>query len=158
MASKHEFGRRTANRHAWIRIDGLRSQRCILKSVTDDGAVLACEHPALLPFLFEVEDQRDGWHERCQLGEVTEAGATVTFVPADEDFGREQEAETDELIEWTGDAAPVVAPADPERARGRREFLELHRPRRSPWAELAYAARRWLAGEVHLADMGIGQR
>jgi len=157
MMSKHierehtEFGRRTINRHGWIVIDGHRHERCTLTNVSDTGGTLICEHPQELPFLFEVVDERDGWHERCQIGEVTDAGVGVSFIETGEDIT--VEPEPDQLVDWTGSASGPAHLPDHDRAA----WLEAHRPRRSPWAELAYSARRWLAGEVHLSDLGIGQ-
>ncbi len=58
-AERRQFGRRAAYLHGWIRLQGRPAITCVLRNISQGGALLTFDHEPALPFEFLLEI--DGW-------------------------------------------------------------------------------------------------
>jgi hypothetical protein len=77
---RREFGRRTTCLHGWVLIEGRPRIACVVRNVSEGGALIECRVPKELPFQFQLSIDCKGFEATC---EIRHKGATwigVQFV------------------------------------------------------------------------------
>lgn len=54
FAEKRQFGRRSTNMRGWIKVAGRPATTCIIKNLSDGGALLESDEDVWLPFSFRL--------------------------------------------------------------------------------------------------------
>jgi hypothetical protein len=101
---RRQFGRRTTCLHGWVMLEGRPRIPCLVRNVSEGGALLECEVPKMLPFRFSLVIDCKGFQAWCEVRHHTEHWMGVRFVRVDK--VEEPITEWSPLIEdqWTGKA------------------------------------------------------
>lgn len=72
-AERRQFGRRRTHNHGWVKLPGRPAVPCVIRNVSDGGALLVFDRSETLPFAFlltiEGEDKTYGCEVRHHYGE-----------------------------------------------------------------------------------------
>jgi hypothetical protein len=79
-AERRQFGRRQTYVHARIHARGRPSVPCIMRDVSEGGALLQVEHPQWLPSRFRLRFEADGTEADCEVVRRTEDAVGVRFL------------------------------------------------------------------------------
>ena len=77
--NRRQFGRRQSNVHGWIKAPGRPAMPCVVRNLSEKGALLECEAPRLLPFRFELVMASSGVHYACEVRHCLDRAVGVTF-------------------------------------------------------------------------------
>ena len=81
---RRQFGRRETGYSAWIRVAGKPSQACVVRNLTDGGALLECSYPRLLPFRFVLDIPALGGKYRCEARHCGDTALGVEFLGSEQ--------------------------------------------------------------------------
>jgi hypothetical protein len=79
---RRQFGRRTTALHAWIRIAGRPQIACMVRNLSDSGALLEFDVPDWLPFRFRLAIEATGLECDCETRHNGTNGIGVSFIAA----------------------------------------------------------------------------
>lgn len=77
---RRQFGRRRTNVHATILARGRPAEPCVMRDVSNGGALLEVRYPRLLPSRFRLVAEAVGLEADCEIAHRTEGGAGVRFI------------------------------------------------------------------------------
>jgi hypothetical protein len=77
---RRQFGRRRTNVHATILARGRPAEPCVMRDVSEGGALLEVRHPHLLPSRFRLVAEAVGFEADCEIAHRTDATAGVRFI------------------------------------------------------------------------------
>lgn len=80
FVERRQFGRRKTCLHAWISIEGRPRIACLVRNVSEGGALLECEVPKGLPFRFRLIIDCKGFEAWCEQRHGGETWIGVQFV------------------------------------------------------------------------------
>jgi hypothetical protein len=80
---RRQFGRRQTNVHAFITARGRPRMPCVMRDISEGGALLEVHHPEWLPARFRLIAEASGFERECEVAHRTDASVGVRFlVPA----------------------------------------------------------------------------
>jgi hypothetical protein len=79
-AERRQFGRRQTYLHARIHARGRPSVPCIMRDISEGGALLQVDHPQWLPSRFRLRIEADGTEADCEVMRRTEDSVGVRFL------------------------------------------------------------------------------
>ena len=112
FVERRQFGRRTTCLHGWVIIEGRPKIACLVRNVSEGGALLECEVPKVLPFQFQLVIDCKRFQAMCEVRHKSEAWMGVQFVKVEKI--EQPIAEWSPLAEdaWAGKRrAKVLTPA-----------------------------------------------
>ncbi len=74
------FGRRDANHAGWILVPGRARQHCVVRNMSQGGAMLECDRPQTLPMRFELLVEATGAWYACEIRQRSKEAVGVQFV------------------------------------------------------------------------------
>jgi hypothetical protein len=77
---RRQFGRRETCIHAWILVEGRPRTACVVRNVSEGGALLELEVPAWMPFRFLLDVEAKRFRSQCEIRHKGAHGLGVTFV------------------------------------------------------------------------------
>ena len=80
FADRRQFGRRTTSLHGWVVIEGRPRIACLVRNVSEGGALLECQMPKIIPFQFGLVIDCKGFEATCEARHHTEQWMGVRFV------------------------------------------------------------------------------
>ena len=83
IVERREFGRRKTSLHGWVVVEGRPKIACLVRNVSEGGALLECQVPKALPFRFVLVIDSRGFQALCEVRHQTEAWMGVRFVNVD---------------------------------------------------------------------------
>ncbi len=83
FVERREFGRRKTCLHGWLAVEGRPKIACLVRNVSEGGALLECEVPKVLPFRFNLIVDCKGFQASCEARHKTETWVGVRFVRVD---------------------------------------------------------------------------
>jgi hypothetical protein len=120
FVERRQFGRRQTNVHGWIVLDGKRRLPCIVRNVSEGGALLELDVPKSLPFWFNLVVECKGFEARCEIRHSNETSLGVRFVRV-ETAGTPIDAWTEANNAWHGVGDAARPPERTERFDVRRD-------------------------------------
>jgi len=78
---RRQFGRRQTCLHGIITPRGRASEPCIVRDVSEEGALLEVAHPTWLPTRFHLLLEANGFETDCEVMHRTDKAVGVRFVP-----------------------------------------------------------------------------
>ena len=94
---RRQFGRRKTNTRAWIRLDtGVRFS-CIVRDISEGGALLEVEPGTVLPDTFEVRIESEDLRAVCHVRHRTRRGVGVFFTETAPLFETQRQARIREV-------------------------------------------------------------
>lgn len=79
FVERRQFGRRATNLHGWILTDGRPRIPCMVKNVSEGGALLELDVPPALPYWFDLVIECKGFQARCEIRHQNEKWVGVRF-------------------------------------------------------------------------------
>ncbi len=83
FVERRQFGRRNTCLHGWIVLDGRPRLPCLVRNVSEGGALLECAVPKVMPFRFSLVIDCKGFQAWCETRHHTEQWMGVRFVRFD---------------------------------------------------------------------------
>jgi hypothetical protein len=80
---RREFGRRNTCLHGWVAVEGRPKFACVVRNVSEGGALLECAAPKLMPFRFMLQIDCKGFEAWCEIRHHAEQWIGVRFVRID---------------------------------------------------------------------------
>ena len=80
VVERRQFGRRNTCLHGWLIIEGRPRIACLVRNVSDGGALLECAVPKSIPFRFSLLIECKGFEAWCEARHHTEQWLGVRFV------------------------------------------------------------------------------
>lgn len=80
---RRQFGRRETTLHGWIAVEGRPRIACVVKNVSEGGALLELPVPRGLPFHFNLVIDCKGFQALCEVRHQSETRMGVQFVRFD---------------------------------------------------------------------------
>lgn len=80
---RRQFGRRKTCLHGWVVVEGRPKIACLVRNVSEGGALLECEVPKGLPFRFSLVIDCKGFQALCEVRHQTDQWMGVRFVHLD---------------------------------------------------------------------------
>ena len=77
---RRHFGRRVSCLHGWLVMEGRARIACVVRNVSNGGALLECPVPKVLPFRFQLVIDCKGFEATCELRHKGETWMGVQFV------------------------------------------------------------------------------
>lgn len=78
-SERRGFGRRRTHLHAFVHAVGRSPIPCLVRNISNQGALLELEHPERLPSYFTLRIEADGFRAECEIRHKTAHGAGVFF-------------------------------------------------------------------------------
>ena len=82
-AERRQFGRRQTCVHAIIKARGRPALPCVMRDVSEGGALLEVSHPEWLPPRFRLIIEANGFEADCEVVHQTEGAVGVRFAASD---------------------------------------------------------------------------
>ena len=79
-AERRQFGRRTTHIHGWVAIEGRQKIPCLVRNVSEGGALLEFEVPKNMPFMFKLVIDSKGFEAMCEMRHQGPTWMGVQFV------------------------------------------------------------------------------
>lgn len=79
-ADRRQFGRRQSTLHGWLIVEGRPRIPCIVRNVSDGGALVECPVPKNLPFRFHVEIEAKDFRALCEPRHQRDNWVGVRFI------------------------------------------------------------------------------
>ena len=79
-AERRQFGRRQTYVHAFISSRGRPRVSCVMRDVSDGGALLEVHHPEWLPARFRVIVEASGFEAECEVAHRADTTVGVRFL------------------------------------------------------------------------------
>ena len=83
FAERRQFGRRKTSLHAWISIEGRPKIACVVRNVSEGGALLEFPVPKAMPYRFQLIVDCEGFEAWCEIRHSGDTWAGVQFVRVD---------------------------------------------------------------------------
>ena len=77
---RRQFGRRQSCLHGWVLIEGRPKTACLVRNVSEGGALLELPVPKVLPFHFQLFIDFVGFEATCEVRHKGESWMGVQFV------------------------------------------------------------------------------
>lgn len=107
-AEKRQFGRRQTYIHAWVRVSGRPAISCIVRDLSQGGALLEFDEDVWLPYSFRVTSVDKQIDRVCEVRHETANRVGVEFVAHEQTFPAEAVYSLEEAASWIGqDRAPA---------------------------------------------------
>lgn len=81
---RRQFGRRHTCLHGWVELEGRPRFACVVRNVSDGGALLECAAPKVMPFRFMLVIDCKGFRAWCEIRHHREQWMGVRFVRIDQ--------------------------------------------------------------------------
>jgi len=82
-SERRQFGRRTTCIHGWVAIEGRQKLPCLVRNVSEGGALLEFEVPKNMPFMFRLVIDSKGFDAHCEMRHHGPGWMGVQFVRFD---------------------------------------------------------------------------
>jgi hypothetical protein len=79
FVERRQFGRRTTAMHGWIVLPGRPKLACLVRNVSEGGALLECAVPKWMPFSFTLEVDCNGFMAECEVRHLKATWIGVRF-------------------------------------------------------------------------------
>jgi PilZ domain len=79
FVERRQFGRRNTAMHGWIVLPGRPKLACLVRNVSEGGALLECAAPKWMPFSFTLEIDCKGFTAECEVRHQKETWIGVRF-------------------------------------------------------------------------------
>jgi PilZ domain len=79
-AERRQFGRRQTRVHAHIALRGRPPVLCVMRDVSEEGALLEVAHPQWLPSRFRLVVEAMGIETNCEIVRRTDVSVGVRFM------------------------------------------------------------------------------
>ncbi|MBI1386501.1 MAG: hypothetical protein GC150_16455 [Rhizobiales bacterium] len=83
---RRRFGRRTTSLHGWVRVRGLPAIACMVRNVSQKGALLVLDRVVRLPYFFELEIEVLEFRGPVEIRHQSGARVGVFLLEADIDM------------------------------------------------------------------------
>lgn len=80
---RRQFGRRQTCLHGWVIVEGRPRIACLVRNVSEGGALLECNAPKSMPFRFSLLIECKGFQAWCEIRHQTDNWIGVRFVRFD---------------------------------------------------------------------------
>jgi hypothetical protein len=110
FVERRQFGRRKTSLHGWIVPDGRPRIACVVRNVSEGGALLEFEVPRGLPYWFTLIIESKGFEARCEVRHQSERWMGVQF-------GRIAKIE-EPIAQWSAELIDAWS-GPPAKSRGR---------------------------------------
>ncbi len=95
------FGRRQTNDHAIIRVPGRPALRCVIKNISEGGALLEFDAPVVwLPFNFRINWETGSRQEDCEIKHQNGNRVGVAFVVRKAEQADRPLLKADDVAPW----------------------------------------------------------
>lgn len=101
MKEQRQFGRRQTSAHAWVKVRGRPAIACVVKNVSEGGALLEFTAAEMLPYRFRVTIEAEGIDRDCEIRHQTGNRVGVEFVKVEHLTDGRQRASADDVAAWT---------------------------------------------------------
>mgnify|MGYP000996670244 CR=1 FL=1 len=101
FTEKRQFGRRPTSMRAWAKVGGRPPQPCIVRDLSDGGALIEFDAPVWLPFSFRLTSETGEIDRVCEIRHQSERRFGVEFVAAGETYASKN-ADVTEKSGWMG--------------------------------------------------------
>ena len=81
---RRQFGRRETTLHGWVAVEGRPRIACVVKNISEGGALLELPITKYLPFHFNLVIDCKGFQALCEVRHQSESHVGVQFVRFDE--------------------------------------------------------------------------
>ena len=82
-AERRQFGRRQTCLHGWVVVEGRQRLPCLVRNVSEGGALLECSAPKLMPYRFSLVIDCKGFQAWCEIRHQADQWIGVRFVRVD---------------------------------------------------------------------------
>jgi hypothetical protein len=79
LVERRHFGRRNTAIHGWIIVPGRPRVPCLVRNVSEGGALLECTPPGWLPYYFTLQIDCKGFTAFCEVRHTKETWIGVRF-------------------------------------------------------------------------------
>jgi len=79
-SDRRQFGRRNTCLHGWMSIEGRPRIACLVRNVSEGGALLECDVPKVMPYRFGLIIECKGFEAWCETRHQKERWIGVRFV------------------------------------------------------------------------------
>ena len=81
---RRQFGRRKTCLHGWIILEGRPRLACLVRNVSEGGALLEFEVPKIMPYRFGIKIESKGFEALCETRHKSDTWIGVQFVRFDQ--------------------------------------------------------------------------
>ena len=106
FAEKRQFGRRQTSIRAWAKVGGRPSLPCVVRNLSEGGALLEFDEPVWLPFGFLLLSEYKTIDRVCEIRHQTANRIGVQFVEHAEAYEPPKNAVTHDTDSWMGGHRP----------------------------------------------------
>ena len=121
IPDRREFGRRNSLLHGWLVIEGRPRIACLVRNVSEGGALLECPVPPEMPFHFELHIECKGFVATCEARHQSSTWIGVHFV--DTPSVEQPIAEWSSMVEYAWSGAATADGNAPKVMRDYKTFL-----------------------------------
>ena len=101
---RRTFGRRQTNDHAIVRVPGRPAIRCVIKNISDGGALLEFDAPvSWLPFSFQLTWETGARREDCEIKHHNGNRVGVAFAIRKAEETSRSFVKVDDLAPWVAE-------------------------------------------------------
>ena len=102
---RRSFGRRQTNDHAIVRVPGRPAIRCVIKNVSEGGALLEFDAPvSWLPFSFQLAWETGARREDCEIKHHNGNRVGVAFAIRKAEETSRSFVKVDDVAPWVAEA------------------------------------------------------
>jgi hypothetical protein len=101
LKEQRQFGRRQSGAHAWVKVRGRPAIPCVLKNISDGGALLEFVAAEMLPYRFRVTIEAEGVDRDCEIRHQTGNRVGVEFVKTESHVTGGGRATAEDVADWT---------------------------------------------------------
>ena len=80
FTERRQFGRRSTLLHGWLLVEGRPRIACIIRNVSEGGALVECPVPKVLPFRFQLVIDCKDFEATCEVRHKSETWMGVQFI------------------------------------------------------------------------------
>jgi hypothetical protein len=96
---RRQFGRRPTFQHGWVKIPGRPPLTCVIRNISEGGALLQFDSAPTLPYSFLLDIESFGLTIGCEIRHHYGEKIGVQFVEP-EDVQHASSANTDDVASW----------------------------------------------------------
>lgn len=101
-SDRRQFGRRQTFKHGWIKMQGRPPVTCIVRNVSEGGALLELPANTWLPFQFRIEIEGEGIATDCEVRHQRDNMVGVCFAQRATDTTTNARVSLDDVGSWGG--------------------------------------------------------
>lgn len=79
LAEQRQFGRRQTSSHGWVRVRGRPAIPCVVRNISEGGALLEFQTAEMLPYRFRIVIERESIDRECEVRHQTGTSVGVEF-------------------------------------------------------------------------------